>query len=765
MAKDWDEEQDQEELTFSLEEILAEFGSGGTGEVPDQAPPREEGTEPSPKASPPREKRPPRQRVGEQKSPAQEEGREWREDTIPFPVPPRQEDKPPETGKKAGIVTVFPGKPRQEPERPSPEASAAQEEVEEELPGLDETKVLEFPAPAPENPVAAGLNKLWQKADEFAEHMFEEEGTEDDEAVRRAEELIPGVDVEEDSQPLPIRERKPRRQLPPPPDVPPAELARRYAKGLKGARMRLKLVFFLLVCLCALTLLPFLPVPLPPVWEENWAVGCYGAAGLQGLAMLLGIDGLFAGLIRPFQRRMGMDTMIALANLAVLADAVSLPLLAGEEAGRQPFCAVAVLLLWALLWGNLQKRRGQWMSCRTAASAAEPYRVTRDEGAWNGKDTYAKWPGTPTGFGSQIQALDGAERIYRRVSPILLLACLLFSLISSLGRGRGEDLFWCLAATLSAAAPISAGLCFGRPWQKLSARLAKSGAALAGWAGVVNTTGSSNLLLADTDLFPSGSVSLNGTKVFEGFSREKVVSVTATLIRDAGSGLEKLFYDHLRAEGGVYRRAEQFAAHEAGGVSGVIRGEQVLVGTANFMALMEVPLPPGLNVKNAVFCAIEGELAGIFALNYHLNGAVAPAIDSLIRNHITPVLCTRDFNLIPSMLRQRFKLPADKLEFPGVERRRELSDEEREHSDTLTALLCREGVWPYAEAVIGGKRLRSAVRLMAVLACLGAAVGALLAFYLTFIAAYNSLTPFNLMIFLLVWLVPTYLISNWVDRY
>ena len=34
------------------------------------------------------------------------------------------------------------------------------------------------------------------------------------------------------------------------------------------------------------------------------------------------------------------------------------------------------------------------------------------------------------------------------------------------------------------------------------------------------------------------------------------------------------------------------------------------------MNLMEVPLPQGLNVKNAVFCAIDGELAGIFALNY-----------------------------------------------------------------------------------------------------------------------------------------------------
>ncbi len=61
---------------------------------------------------------------------------------------------------------------------------------------------------------------------------------------------------------------------------------------------------------------------------------------------------------------------------------------------------------------------------------------------------------------------------------------------------------------------------------------------------------------------------------------------------------------------------------------------------------------------------------------------------------VGPVLATRDFNLIPAMLHQRFKLAADKMDFPPVERRRELSDPDQEHSDTLTALLCREGLLP-----------------------------------------------------------------------
>ena len=87
------------------------------------------------------------------------------------------------------------------------------------------------------------------------------------------------------------------------------------------------------------------------------------------------------------------------------------------------------------------------------------------------------------------------------------------------------------------------------------------------------------------------------------------MAYTATLIRDSGCGLDKVFHDLLRAQGAIYRHADRLCCYEGGGLSANIRGDQVLVGSSAFMNLMEVTLPQGLNIKNAVFCAIEGELA------------------------------------------------------------------------------------------------------------------------------------------------------------
>ena len=680
-------------------------------------------------------------------------------------------------------VVPFPGAARVSEPEPSEDVDEPEEEPEEEPAPPPRTekpkkkpsreKVVDFPGTdededfvdEPTSPLQLGIEKLRKKADEYAEHMFEEEGVEDDEDVQRAEKYLPGVDHEEepDEDEAPLRRRKPRRAPVSAPDLPPQELYRRYNKGLSFLRFRAILVFLLALPLLYLTLAPFFHWYLPGLLGQSYSIQVYTLAGLLGAAILLGFDVFLTSIFHILHSGFGLDTLVSFACIATLADALTIQSLGGR--GEQlPYCAISAFALALTMWGRYLQRRGSRSACRTAASASEPYLVTLDEGKWNGRDAYSKFSGEPIGFGSQMQSVDGAQRIFRVTAPLLFVACTLLSMVASLGQQRPELILWCFSSTLTASASFSSLLCFGLPWSKMCLRLSKSGAALAGWDGVADTLGGAGILLTDVDLFPPGSVALNGIKVFGDFSVEKVVACTATLIRDSGSGLDKTFHDLLRSQGAVYRRCEAFAVYE-GGLTALIRNDQVLVGSSSFMHLMEISLPQGLNVKNAVFCAINGELAGVFALNYSLHSAVSPSITALTRNRINLVLATRDFNVIPAMLRQRFKLPVEKMEFPPVERRSELSAQEQGHSEVLFAILCREGLFPYSEAVVGGKRLRMAVRLNALLASLGSAVGVLMAFYLSFAGSFSSLSPANLLIFMFAWLVPTLLISGWVDRF
>lgn len=691
--------------------------------------------------------------------------------------------RPAQTKGPGGKVVDFPTAARR-PQPVSPPSDEDEELLDEEL--LDEGAPEEAPEseegppddlsspqspddtqeniihfPEEESVLGAFLKRLGQRADHYADHMFDEAESLDPEEVRRIEELVPGTDREE-----PVRYARPRRRPdPPPPDTPPQELARTYAKGLKGLRLRSLGVLLLGLCALYLSLVPSLSLPMPTLPGDGPQLQVLISVGLLGLGMLLGIDVLIAGLGRAFRLKVGMDTILALACLATVWDGLLLSLSPLDRGGQLPYCAVDLIALFFLMHGAYHKRCAQRLSCRTAAAAKEPYLVTLDEGLWSGRDTYTKWSGSPEGFGSQIQTDDGAQRIYRRTCPLLLLGCVLFALIASVGVGQSQALPWSLSATLTAASSLGAGLAYGRSSHKLERRLGQSGATLAGWPGLAQSRRGDRVLLTDGDLFPPGYVELNGIKVFGDFPLERVVSYTATLIRESGSGLAGLFHGILRSYGAIFRRTEGVSYYEGGGMSATIRGEQVLVGSASFMNLMEVALPSGLNVKQAVFCAIDGELAALFALNYNLPDTVFPAISALLREKVGPVLATRDCNLLPAMLQQRFRLAADKMDFPPIERRRELSDPAQPHGQTLTAVLCREGVQPFAEAIVGARRLRLATRLGAAVCCVSAALGIALAAYLTSAQAYSSISPLNLLIFLITWLLPVWFLTDWAHRY
>lgn len=607
--------------------------------------------------------------------------------------------------------------------------------------------------------LAARLSTLRRRADHYADHMYDQ--AEPDEETRLAEKYIPGVDREEAPAENTVkRQRRPARLLP---DTPPAELAARWQKGLKARRRRIAAAFVLSLLMVALSLELDRRLALPlPAGLELWQLQCWALTGLLAAVAALCWDVLAAGIRSAAALRPGAEMLVTLALLFTLLDGLT----AGRLEARQgclPCAAVTALGLSFHLWGLHSRRRGDRVSAKTAAQARAPYVVTLDENKWSGRPAYTKWSGTSVGMGSQLQADDTGTRVYRVAAPLLLLGALLCALMASVGQGTPGRFPWAASVCFTAVSAWSALLAWGLPYRKLALRLSKVGAALAGGPGAARCR-PGGIVITDGDLFPPGTVRVSQVRVFGGVSTEKAVAYTATLLRVMNCGLTRPFHDLLRTQGAIYREVSGVRPNE-GGMSGIIRNQEVLVGTASFMRLMKVPMPQGLNVKNALFCSISGELAGMFLLDYALSGEVNPSLSALLAAEVNPILATRDFNLIPALLEKKFRLPVDRMEFPPVERRLELSRAEQTHDDAPVALLCREGLTAFSDAVVGGRRLRSAVRRSLVFALLGAGVGLALTFYLAARGAYATLTPAMFLIFMALWLVPELLLANWVNQF
>ena len=346
--------------------------------------------------------------------------------------------------------------------------------------------------------------------------------------------------------------------------------------------------------------------------------------------------------------------------------------------------------------------------------------------------------------------------------PVILTATVVFALLASVGQRRGADFLWCWSALLTAAGGFALPLAYSLPFSRLAKRLQKSGAAVAGYAGAERVCRKRAMILTDSDLFPPGTVTLNGMKLF-GEQLGKVVSYADSLARASGSGLVRLFDGLMSSEGGHTEPVEDFSFYEEGGVSGTIHGETVLLGTASFLRKMDVRLPGNINLRTGVYLAVDRQLVAVFAVKYLASENVEWALKSMKRGRITPILAVRDGNLTPALIKRKFGGRV-KVVYPELSARLALSEQET-GAGRPDALLFREGLMPYAEAVAGSRRYTKTARRCTFLSMLGSVTGLILAFYLSFSAAYALLTPLALLVFLLLWTVPVFLLSGWVDRF
>lgn len=560
----------------------------------------------------------------------------------------------------------------------------------------------------------------------------------------------------------PFQERKAKAEEPPPPDAPPAQLMTEYGPGLSAQRVKCAVSGVLSALLLALSLVDSGLIPVLSGWIPQ-DIALLAGLGLFVVCGFLCLDVLQEGLRQLTNRAPNGDTLALFAAVLTLADGVSTAFAPLREA-TLPFFAPCALVLTFHLLGLHCDRAAKFLSCRTAASVAQPYLVTQDPNVLGGKPAFRKWMGPLRGFGSQIRATSQAEREFRRLTPVLLVACVALGLVTTVAHHQPGLVFWSLSALFCAGATLGASLSLALPLRLLAGRLAKLGVALAGWPGLLAGKGCQAAVLMDQDVYPPGTVALIGSRLFGSLSMERTVSYTASVIRASGSGLRFLFDKLLRAEGGSYLPIDKIILQDTG-ILGQCQDQQILVGNSDFMSRQGIALPPGIKSKDAVFCAVDRELVGMFVLRYTLHPSILPALQTLVGHKISPVMATRDFNLSPHRLRLWGRLSADQITFPDLQRRVALSGARQTHGTGLAAVLCREGVAPFAQALVAAKRIRRAAAFSRVFVNVSACLGVVLTATLSSAGALTAMSPWNLSLFLLLWFVPVLLISLWTTQY
>ena len=412
------------------------------------------------------------------------------------------------------------------------------------------------------------------------------------------------------------------------------------------------------------------------------------------------------------------------------------------------YCAVSALSLTFAAFGEKYNLRAITDTLKTSIGSSEPYGVLADYYGEIDKSILKKASNRNDGFYNNLIRPDISETLYRYAAPILLAAALLLSIITVIARGHGEYFLHILSALLAAAAPFSALMAFSVPFIIVSKSIRKSGAAIAGWGGADEICFSDGACVTDDDIFPPGTVSFNGIKLYEGVAPEKAIRYTASLIIESGSGLSRIYSEVLKTLSMKVVTVTDFACHE-GGVGGRLNGERVMTGSAAFMNLLGIRVPDDMNMKNAVYTAINDKLTAMFVINYVPSNSVQSALISILKWRIKLFFAVRDFNLTPLMLEQKFKVSLEDVEYTQARDSYNISDLNTGKEGRVAAVLIREGLGPFAEAVTGGRLLKSAALVSTVISIISAFFGVIIMFYILWSGAFVSARPGNLILFMI----------------
>ena len=544
------------------------------------------------------------------------------------------------------------------------------------------------------------------------------------------------------------------------------DICRMYGAKARALRSRSLIAGLVCIPLLYMAFASYYTLPLSSVLNKHFVISAAIALGFELIVMILGFDIVKAGIKDLFCLRANMESLVTVSCLASLADAVW-TIVTKTNAQGAPFCAAAAISMLFAMIGAYKTARGYMLTFRSASKIPEMYCVTAEYKRIEGGSVLYKMRGDSRGFVTKSHRESLPERVFSIAAPLMLAAAVLLSLGASVAKGQSQLFFRCFSAICAVAAPFSLLLIFGQPFRVLAGRLSNVGAAVAGWQGARDIGNAIGMVVREGDLFPSGMLSVGGINIMGAQPRERVITCTGSLIIASGSGLSEIFEELLKSQRCRIADVRDFAIYEGGGVSGTIDNVQVLIGSWGFLNLMGIRVPESMNIKSAVFCAIDKELSGVFTINYNPTGSVQSALTAILPRKMLTLFALRDFNITTLLLKQKFKLQATNTE--GIEilsfaERYKLSEPPEEKKQP-SALIFREGLSPYVHVVLGGRSLQTTVIIGTVITLLGAVLGIALMAFLCFKGTFGAATVANALTYMFAWLLPTFLLKRIVGRY
>ncbi len=541
----------------------------------------------------------------------------------------------------------------------------------------------------------------------------------------------------------------------------PREALRYYKRRAKNLARRSLLVLILTVITMYITVASGMGLPLPSMlkYAEHTFLTVMTMMLLQFFSMFIGLDIVGNGIYNLLKGKPDRGTLVVFSLIASLLHGMTIIIF--KNNAWMPYCAISMVLLFAQMQEEKSLMSGRYRAYKAASLGDRPTGVYAHVDNKDKTRRAVKYRmHSVDNFLREIERTDTVQVFERIYTPIAILASIAFSVMAAVAAKDPIRFFWAFSAIMSISAPLGILCSFGTSYRNISRKLLSEGAAIAGAKHAHRLCKTRQAVMRDSDFYPTGSIVIDEIKNYGNYSTEKLLAYASAVTANNNLEIGRVLAEALREQFGRPVKANNIVYYESGGMSADINTDNVMVGTAAFLSKLGISKPDEYTISNSVYVVINSQIAGEIVMSYHPTAQTYGAIHTMTRVKKYPVISAQDFNISPAMVESMFEVKKGEVGSIDAQRIDEVNNIKYVQNDKVSALLSKDGAMPFAIVLQSAERLVTSLRANLLIGTVAGIAGMLLMFYLTYKGAAEAVEPKNVLIYLLLWYLPTFAVNT-----
>lgn len=258
---------------------------------------------------------------------------------------------------------------------------------------------------------------------------------------------------------------------------------------------------------------------------------------------------------------------------------------------------------------------------------------------------------------------DPSELASQSLAPLTFILSLVLCIVTVVISQSTVHAVTAFAAAACVSVPFTNMVAANLPISRLCKLGRRCGTMLVGYPTVEHFCNTNAVMLDAKDLFPKGTVILNGLKTFGNERVDDAIMEATALMCAAGGPLSDLFDQIIKSRREMLPKVENISYEDEMGIVGWVAGKRVLVGNRDLMERHHFSPPSHdyedkylLGGKKIIYLAAGGELVAMFIISYNSDKRRALELQRMEDNGVSLIVRTTDPNITSEFLAQCFGL-------------------------------------------------------------------------------------------------------------